>query len=543
MSETEVVTSTGRTLQLAASLEAFDIVVIVAYFLIVFAIGYWVARKNQSEEDLFLGGRSFIWPFIGLSIFASNISSSTLIGLAGAAYTAGIPDSVFEWGAGGIPLALFALFYVPLYLNARLSTTPQFLQLRYNSATQKIFSAASLFISVFVGLAGDLYAGGVTIRSFLPGLSIWVITIGLSFIAGIYTAFGGLKAVVYTDAIQSIILLIGGISLTAILFSQPELNWSLEALVNSAPPGHFSIYRPADDDVLPWTSLLYAVPMLQFWYFTTNQIIAQRVLGAKNIQHARWGIVLGGFMKFLPFFFMVIPGAMMISIAPGIEIRDQVFPAAVINFLPTGMIGLVLAGLLAAIMSSVDSTLNSAATLILHDFVLPWKPKMSESRKIWTGRAVTFTFMVFAALWAPLIELYFSSLWSYLQSTFAVIVPPIIILYTVGLLDSRSNGQGAVACFAFGIGSGLLMFFLNVFEVSPLHYTHNIGIVFIPTALVFMGVSRLYPAPDQAMIEPYMLRRGLVTQGMEGVPLWKDYRVHLGILGVCVALHYALLTG
>ena len=320
-----------------------DLSIIGIYFVAVLGIGLYIARSTKTGEDLFLGGRTFGWGLIGLSLFASNISSSTIIGLSGAAYSTGVVQSVFEW-MSGIPLIIAALVFVPLYLKSQITTIPEFLERRFDRRSQVIFSVITIFISIVVDTAGGLYAGAIVLRTFFPNLILWQTCLVLALIAGVYTAFGGLKAVVYTDAIQAIILILGCSILTYMLFERLDFSW--DTVVASAPEGHFSMVRPLSDESLPWPGLLLGVPILGFWYWSTNQYIVQRILGGKNIQHARWGVILAGFLKVIPLFIMVIPGAMAISLFPGLENADAVFPTIVVEVLPAGLIGLVLAGLI-----------------------------------------------------------------------------------------------------------------------------------------------------------------------------------------------------
>ena len=237
------------------------------------------------------------------------------------------------------------MIFVPLYLNSKITTIPEFLGKRFDRRSQVFFSVVTILTSILVETAGGLYAGAIVLKTFFPNLIIWQTTIVLAFIAGIYTAFGGLKAVVYTDTLQAIVLITGSTILTYILFE--KIDFSIEKMIAAAPEGHFSIYRSINDSTLPWPGLFLGVPLLGFWYWSTNQYIVQRVLGAKDIKNARWGVLLGGFLKLIPLFIMVIPGAMAISIYSGIDNPDMVFPTIVVKTLPVGLVGLVLAGLIA----------------------------------------------------------------------------------------------------------------------------------------------------------------------------------------------------
>jgi len=502
----------------------------------------YIARKTKTGEDLFLGGRTFGWGLIGLSLFASNISSTTLIGLSGAAYSVGIVDSVFEW-MSGIPLIIAAVIFIPLYLNAKITTIPEFLELRFDRRSRNFFSIITIFTSIVVDTAGGLYAGALVLKLFFPDLILWQTTLALALIAGVYTAFGGLKAVVYTDAIQAIILLIGCTILSYMLFAELEFSWS--KVLASAPEGHFSIVRPiGEEGSLPWTGLILGVPFLGFWYWTTNQYIVQRVLGARSIKHARLGVIFAGFLKIIPLFIMVIPGAMAISLFPGLENPDLVFPTVVVEMLPVGLVGLVLSGLISAIMSTVDSTLNSASTLVVVDFVKPNKPNISEQEIAKYGRIVTLSLMIFAAVWAPNIQ-HFDGLWNYLQSMFAIIVPPIAVIFLVGVFYKRGNGDGSFWTLIVGTLIGIILFLLgdknfcsllDSEQIWTYHFTTNVGLMVFVCTIIFIVVSKMTPEPPQDKIAEYTYRKGLMTEGMENMPWYQDYRLHMIILIVLIAI-------
>lgn len=503
-----------------------DLSIIGIYFVAVLGIGLYIARSTKTGEDLFLGGRTFGWGLIGLSLFASNISSSTIIGLSGAAYSTGVVQSVFEW-MSGIPLIIAALVFVPLYLKSQITTIPEFLERRFDRRSQVIFSVITIFISIVVDTAGGLYAGAIVLRTFFPNLILWQTCLVLALIAGVYTAFGGLKAVVYTDAIQAIILILGCSILTYMLFERLDFSW--DTVVASAPEGHFSMVRPLSDESLPWPGLLLGVPILGFWYWSTNQYIVQRILGGKNIQHARWGVILAGFLKVIPLFIMVIPGAMAISLFPGLENADAVFPTIVVEVLPAGLIGLVLAGLISAIMSSVDSTLNSASTLLVVDFVKPRNPGITPERTAYYGRMSTLILMVVAAVWAPMIA-NFGGLWAYLQQMFAIVVPPIAAIFLLGVFYKRGNAEGAFWTLVIGTFLGTVLFLLGQFDMWPIHFTINVGIMLAISSVIFIVVSQRTEAPPAEKIEDYTFKKSLISEGMEGMPWYKDYRFHMVLL-------------
>lgn len=526
-----------------------DIGIIIAYFAFVMGIGFYVSRRTKTSEDLFLGGRSFTYGLIGLSLFASNISSATLVGLSGAAYSTGVVQSVYEW-LSGIPLIIAAVIFVPLYLRSKITTIPEFLEKRFDRRSQVFFSVMTISSSVLIEMAGGLYAGSIVLQAFFPNLVLWQSALGLAIVAGIYTAFGGLKAVVITDAIQSIILIVGCTVLTVILFGKLDYSWA-NVLAN-APEGHFSMIRPLDDESMPWSGLFLGVPILGFWYWTTNQYIVQRVLGAKDIKHARWGMIFAGFLKVIPLFVMVIPGAMAISLFPieqfpELANSDKVFPTIVTQALPVGMIGIVLAGLVSAIMSSVDSTLNSASTLVVVDFVKPNNPNLTDKDIVRYGRITTVVLMLIAALWAPNIQ-HFQGLWSYLQKMFSILVPPIAVIFLVGVFYKRGNGDGSFWTLIIGTFLGLVLFLITdtapweammgegTEKILNFHYTTNVGIMTALSAIIFVVISKMTPAPDSEQVKLLTFRRELLRDGMDGVPWYQDYRFHMVLLVILMTV-------
>ncbi|MEO1514490.1 MAG: sodium:solute symporter [Bacteroidota bacterium] len=519
---------------MSENISNIDLGIVILYFIVVIAIGLTIARRNQTSEDLFLGGRTFTWGLIGLSLFASNISSSTIIGLSGAAYSSGVVQSVYEW-MSAIPLLIAALIFVPMYLRARITTIPEFLELRYDARSRNFFSAITIFMSVVIEMSGGLYAGALVLQTFFPDLVLWHATLGLALIAGVYTAFGGLKAVVYTDAIQAIILIVGCTVMTYLLFEKMDFSWS--QMVASVPDGHLSMVRPIDDPTLPWPGLIIGVPFLGFWYWTTNQYIIQRVLGSKDIRHARWGIVFAGLLKIVPLFIMVIPGVMAITVLPGLDRPDMVFPTAMMEILPVGLLGLVLAGLISAILSSVDSTLNSSSTLVIMDFVKPRNPSMPEEKLTYYGRITTLAFMLISAIWAPQIA-HFENLWDYLQQMFSIVVPPIAVIFLVGVFYKRGNGQGAFWTLILGTAVGVFLFVLEQFDLWHLHYTMNVGLLVFLSSIIFVAISEASPAPAPEKIENLTYHPDLIGEGMEGQPWYLDYRVQAIVL---IAIVFAIL--
>jgi len=513
--------------QIDANLTALDYGVIAVYLLIVIGIGIWVARKTRTGEDLFLAGRSLGWAAIGFSLFASNISTSTLVGLTGSAYTGGLTVSAYEWMAG-IPLIMMAFIFAPVFLRSRISTTPEYLEKRFSRRVRLYFSGLTIVFTVIVDTAGGLYAGAVVLQVFFPDLEIWMSCVAIGLFAGIYTATGGLRAVVYTDILQAVVLILGT-ALTAFLMYQ-SVDFSWESVRAEVPDGHLSIVQPIDDSTLPWPGLFTGVWLLGFWYWVTNQYIVQRVLGAENLSQAQWGAILGGLLKILPTFFIILPGVMALVTLPDIENSDQVFPIIITEVLPTGLTGLVMAGLIAAIMSTVDSTLNSSSSLLINDFLTkpdsdPEPEKMKKS-----GSMATLGFMIVAIIWAPLIQ-NFGGLWAYIQQAFSVLVPPLVVCFTLGALWARGTEAAAFWTLIIGHAIGTAVFILNQLGIWPLHYTINVTIMTLISAAVFTAFSLAGETSD-IQEETLWSREAAFDTDATNAPLLRNVKSHAVIL-VC----------
>lgn len=525
----------------ALSLHPIDLSIIVVYFTAVLAIGLWIGRNTKGGEDLFLAGRSLGWIAIGFSLFASNISSTTLIGLVGSAYDGGLYISNYEWMAT-IVLVFFVLVFVPIFLRSRISTIPEFLERRFGRHSRRYFSGLTIVTNILVDTAGSLYAGAVVLQLFFPELNMWTTCIVLAVIAGIYTAAGGLAAVVYTDVIQAVVLLLGSCLMTYFVFAHPAIDFSWATLTDGiGDAAKFSVvspeHRPISDDKLPWLGTLIGVPILGFYFWVTNQFIVQRVLGAKSVDDARWGALLGGLLKLPVLFIMVLPGLAFSIIwaqdNPGMMLSpDKVFPHMVTSLLPVGVIGLVLAGLIAAIMSSIDSTLNSASALITLDFIKPSRPNLSEAETLKVGRISMAIIMVISALWAPQIA-QFDGLFKYIQEMLAYMVPPVTVLFLLGVFWKGGTAKGALATLIGGHGVAVALFlgengFLTNGErwwSAPIHFTLVAGIVFGASLLIYVATAYWGDTkPDEEIAEL------MVQPAPPAQPGLKDYRIQSGLL-------------
>jgi len=510
-------------------LHVIDIAILVAYFLFVMGLGIYLGRKYKNAEDYFLAGRNMIWPFIGLSLFASNISSTTLIGLAGEAYSTGISVFNYEWMAV-IVLIFFAIFILPFVLRSGVYTMPEYLERRFDGRARTYFASLTIFLNIFVDTAGSLFAGALVIQMIFPDIAIWQTIAVLAVVAGVYTITGGLAAVIYTDAIQAILLIGGSIIISVIAFDKIG-DW--DTVVSQISPDKLSLIRPLDDPGVPWLGLLVGVPLLGFYFWCTNQFMVQRVLSAKDINHGRWGSLFAGALKLPVLFIMVLPGTFAIILYPDLERPDLVYPTLLFDLMPVGLLGLVLAGFVAALMSQIDSTLNSASTLVTMDFVRKLRPDLSSHRLLVIGRYVTFSLVILAVMWAPQIE-NFSSLFKYLQKVLAYAIPPVVALFLIGSFWKRAHADAAFTTIIVGnLLSAILFFAIEIFELMPLHFLYVPPILFVVSSLLLILLSIAAPvAPDEEASNLVWTKAiyDAETIELKGYAWYQNYRVLSAIL-------------
>ena len=503
-----------------------DLVIVGVYFVVTVVFGIAISRRQETAEDFFLAGRTMPWWIVGLSLFASNISSTTLVGLAGEGYASGIAVFNYEWMAS-VVLVFFILFILPSVLRAQAFTMPELLERRYNTGARTYFSLLTLFLNIVVDTAGSLYAGGLLIQVIWPSASLWVSIPVLAIVAGLYTSVGGLKAVMVTDALQAAILIIGSVLITGYAFSMAG-GWS--EVASAVSPDRLSLVRPLDDPSMPWLGLVFGVPLLGFYFWCTNQFMTQRVLSARDLRHARWGCLFAGLLKLPVLFIMVLPGTAATVLYPQLERADLVFPTLMLDLLPVGISGLVCAGFLAALMSQIDSTLNGAATLVTMDFVKRWRPSLSERGVLMTGRIVTVLFMLMAVVWAPQLG-QFGSLFQYLQKILAYAVPPVLSLFLVGWFWRGANSTGSNLALTMGtlIGAGLFVA-VEIQHAINLHFLYVPPLLFAVSSALLVGGSLWRPAVLSREAQDLVWVSGS-NDGEPGYEAWYlDYRVLSGAL-------------
>ncbi|MEO1405384.1 MAG: sodium/solute symporter, partial [Pseudomonadota bacterium] len=364
----------------------------------------------------------------------------------------------------------------------------------------------------------------LVIKLVLPEVPLWQTMAVLAIIAGTYTVLGGLAAVMITDAIQAILLLVGSLVITLIALDKVG---GIGVVLDQVSPEKLSLIRPLGDEGVPWLGLMTGVPLLGFYYWATNQAIVQRALSAKSVDHGRWGALFAGVLKLPPLFIMVLPGSIAILLYPNLERADLVYPTMMFDLLPAGLLGLTLAGFLAAIMSQIDSSLNSASTLVTMDFVRPANPHLSSKDLMRIGRFVMVGLLIFAVIWAPVIS-NFRSIFSYIQNMFSYAVPPVVALFLVGTFWPRANAAGGFACVVAGLALGISGFVvIEVLNLVSLHFLYMAPLLFLACVFALVVGSLTAPAPSQEIVEEYIWSPSILaaeSAELAAKPVWQNYR-------------------
>ena len=423
-----------------------DLVVIAVYLTSVLGLGFWVSLRRDRSSDLFLAGRSLRWPNIGLSILGTNIQPSMLLSSCAVAYSSGMVAANFEWLAWFF-LLLLAMVFVPYYLNTRISTMPEFLERRFSVSCRRVLSWYTLFTTVVLWLGAALYAGGLLLSQIM-GWPLWVCVVGLIFIATSFTVAGGLVAVVVTDAFQVVLMI--GASAVLVTIALIEVG-GIQNVVDAVPADYWRLFRDADDPEYPWPAIVLGYPVLGLWFWCTDQTIVQRVLGARSMGHAQRGALFAAFLKILTPFLFFIPGILCFILYPDLPDPDEAYMTMVTKLFPAGMIGLVIAVLIAALISTIDSGLNSFSTVFTLDiYCNQYRPGASTREIIWVGRALTVLAAMIAVLCALAMGTLSKNLFDLLQSIIAYFAPPVAAVFLVGVLWRRATSGAAMATLIAG---------------------------------------------------------------------------------------------
>ncbi|MBM3758675.1 MAG: sodium/solute symporter [Acidobacteria bacterium] len=428
-----------------------DTAIIAGYFLIVFAIGFYHSRKERNTKDYFLAGGNVGWVAIGFSLFATNISSEHFIGLAGSGASTGFSVGCYEWSAA-FCLFILGWLFVPHYLKSKVYTMPEFLERRFGSNCRWYLTIISLLAYVFTKISVSLFAGGILIREVF-GWDYMTTAIFLVIATGIYTIFGGLAAVIYTDLFQAVLLIAGAILLTMLGLDKAG---GFEGLRASLPADYFHMIKPINDPVYPWLGTTLGTLILGIWYWCTDQVIVQRTLSAKGLEDARKGAFFCAAMKILPVFILVLPGLCAKAIWPNEVTGDNAYPLLVTRLLPPGLKGLMVAALLAALMSSLSGVFNSCSTLITMDIYKKLNPTANETKLVNIGRISTCIVVVISIAWIPLIRGLNNEVYQYLQSVQAYVGAPITAVFLMGILWRGATQKAAFTTLVVGglLGAG-----------------------------------------------------------------------------------------
>ena len=437
-------------------LETLDWIVLSIYFLALIAVAVWVVlQKNKNTEDYFLAGRNVGWFVIGASIFASNIGSEHVVGLAGTGFESGTPMAHYELHAWIV--LLLGWLFLPFYIRSGAFTMPEFLEKRFDSRSRWFLSVFSLLAYVLTKVSVTIYAGGIVVSELL-GIPFWYGAIGVVVFTGIYTVIGGMKAVIYTETLQTIVLILGSVVITCLGLQQVG-GWNeLQDTVRAVSPDHFNMWRPMSDPDFPWTGLLIGGTIVGIWYWCTDQYIVQRTLAAHNIKIGRRGAIFGAYLKLLPILIFLIPGIIAFALSVqnpevfAIEKADRAFPMLVKTLLPVGLKGLVAGGLMAALMSSLASVFNSCSTIFTIDIYKKLKPKKSERELLTTGKIATGIIVVLGIVWIPIMERIGGGvMYQYLQNVQSYIAPPVTAVFLLGIIWKRVNAQAAISTLIAGL--------------------------------------------------------------------------------------------
>ena len=593
-------------------METLDWVVIAGYFALLLGIAWWVVSKGEdSAEDYFLAGRNLGWFVVGASIFASNIGSEHLVGLAGSGATDGVAMAHYELHAWCLLVLGWVL--APFFMRSQVYTMPEFLERRFSPASRTVLSLISLVAYVLTKIAVGIFAGGIVFGALLPEVSLWglnsfwVGSILVLVLTGLYTVLGGLRAVVYTEALQTFVLVAGSalvtwFGLTTLGDGSISAGWT--SLKEIAGSEMFNLWKPivragaegtwlpireisASGEIVkeawyfntnyPWLSMLFCAPVIGLWYWCTDQYIVQRMLGARNEQQARRGSIFASALKLLPVFIFIIPGMIAFALAksgmvtelqsemidPGTgevirENAQAAFPLLVQNVLPAGFRGVVVAGLLAALMSSLAGVLNATATLFTMDFYSRLHKGVSQHQLVWIGRVATAVMVVIGLLWIPVIQ-GARGLYDYLQGVQAYLAPPIFVVFFLGVFYKRLNGPGCLATLITGFLMGLFRLAVDTpvslfghsyvegsffWIVNNMFFQYYSILILLVCTTVLYAVSYSTEEPDYERIEG--LTYGTVTQDQRsesrstwGLPdvFWS------GFVLVCIVAAYMYFRG
>ena len=513
------------------SLETLDWVVIIGYFAIIAGIAIWASRGQNTSSDFFLGGRNIGWFAIGGSLFASNVGSEHIVGLAGSGANTGL--SLAHWELHAWVLLMLGWVFVPYYYRSKVFTMPEFLEKRFSPTARWILSIISLAAYVLTKVSVTVYAGALVFNVLFPDFHLgsldafWCGALLTIILTGIYSVFGGLRAVLYTDACQAIILLLGSIFILYFGLSKLDGGWSGLRDFTATHASQYALWHPLSDKDFPWLAICIASPIIGIWYWCTDQYIVQRTLAAKNLTIARRGTIWGAALKVMPVMIFLIPGLIGAALhhqgviqlplkETGID-GDRVFPTLVTALLPPGLRGLVIAGLLAALMSSLSSLFNSSAALFTVDIYQKLKKEASEKELVVVDKIATTAVVVCGLIWIPIMKQVAQGgggLYDYLQNVQSFLAPAITATFLLGIFWGRINSKGAVwgltIGFILGMGKLTIQTFFGAGKhenpaflaaIGDFNAYYACGILFLASAITLIVVSLLTKPQDPEQIK------------------------------------------
>ena len=472
--------------------QALDWAVVALYFAVVMGIAVRVMRKRAKDSaDYFLASRHVGWYVIGSSILASNVGSEHIVGLAGTGASSGVPLGQYELHSWCV--LLLGWVFVPFYLRSRVFTMPEFLELRYTPKARWFLSVISIIAYVLTKVSVTVYAGAIVFQS-LMGVEFWTSALVVVLLTGLYTMLGGLRAIVYTDAVHVVVLILGSITVTIVGIVEVG-GW--DNVLSTVGKDHLNMWPPLDSS-FPWLGLLLTGSIVGIWYWCTDQCIVQRTLAAKDEANARRGTIFAGYLKLLPFFIFLVPGIIAFALNKQgklyYETADQVFPTMVRTLIPVGVRGLIAGGLIAALMSSLAAVFNGCSTLFTMDIYKKLRPEATEATLVRVGRIATTVVVALGIAWIPVLKGMSeeSSLYKYLQNVQAYIAPPITAVFLLGVFFKRINGKGALSALIAGFLLGMSKLAVEVFPVEGVPFLHayaRINFLYFAPVLFLIAVA------------------------------------------------------
>jgi solute:Na+ symporter, SSS family len=587
-------------------MQLLDWLVVFGYFALLLGVAWWVIKSGKdTTDDYFLAGRNLGWFVVGASIFASNIGSEHLVGLAGSGATSGVALAHYELHAWCLLVLGWVL--VPFYMRSMVYTMPEFLERRFSPASRWVLSLISLVAYVITKIAVGIFAGGVVFGTLLPEMSLqlgsmtlnsfWIGSVLVVVLTGLYTVAGGMKAVAYTEALQTIILVLGSLVLTVYGLNAlggwgrlrevlgPDMFNLWKPLVPAGMEGTWAPVKETGriayyfNGNYPWLGMLFCAPIIGLWYWCTDQYIVQRTLGAPNQTEARRGTIFAAFLKLLPVFIFIIPGMIALALAKtgqggGLSVlvdasgnvvpaeAQAAFPLMVRDVLPTGIRGIVVAGLLAALMSSLAGVFNACSTLFTIDFYSKFRPGATQAQLVWIGRVATAVMVLIGLLWIPVIQ-GAKGLYDYLQGVQGYLGPPIFTVFFLGVFMKRLNGAGSLAALLVGFAMGMFRLAVDtpvslgmagyeagypegsfLWIVNNIYFQYYSVLIFFVSAATMIGVSYATAAPSEEQIKGLTFATVTTEQRAETRRSWNHWDVvNSGVVLALILAAYVYFSG